>query len=244
MVISLTAWRRHWALVLAAFLTLAYLPWLIHKVHRGPFPSSTAIVRQIPSRQRWVALAIADGPSPSASFQLLRILQQNQASATFFVVGLNVSNPQQWKAWAKAARQHGSEIESHGQGHINLALHSYRQDLQDLKEANRAIVRLTGVRPTWLLPPYGALSPAAKRAARRLELRIVLASPNENIYFTDRSWAATTHQVMSHLHPGAIILVHESPNGALLVHKLPQMLRLIRLDGYHIGSLSRLWALR
>lgn len=232
-------WVRHWPRMLAAGILAAYVPFL----HSQFLPAhgltrSAGIMNRIPTRQRWVALAIDDGPTASMR-PILADLDRYQAHASFFVVGLSVPGH---RAVLAAAVRSGMEIESHTEGHINLSTHSYAQDLRDLKACNRAIEAAVGVRPRWLIPPYGTVNRAARRAARALHLGIVRPTPGAGIPNGSRSVSQIVRQVMGHVEPGAIIVLHDGPGNAAILRALPTILSLLRVEGYRVGSVSQVMA--
>ena len=239
-VVPLGRWMRHWALGLAFLVILAYIPWMVGRIGafgHGPAPPGD-IVSSIPVSERWVALAFADGPSTPATTAILRDLARYRAHASFFVVGLNL---QRHPDWVKQAAALGNDIETHTEGHINLAIHSYSQDLRDLQQAVRSIERVVGRRPHWLLPPYGAWSADALKAARAAGLTLVVPSAGEGVRQDEQHPSQIVHQVLSHVRPGAIILLHDGPLSKPMVEALPTILHLLRVDGYHVGSIPELW---
>lgn len=239
MVISLTGLRRHWALVLAIVVLLAYMPWTVREFATPtPWSEWPGIVNHFSVSGRWVALAFADGPDGLMTAQLAQDVSNYGDQATFFVVGLNV---RQQRRGLLRARQLGDDIESHSEGHINLAVHSYGQDLRDLTRANRAIARVTGVFPHWLLPPYGAVNARVMRAAHTLGLSVVLPSPGEDLATNAASPTDIVQHVLAHLTPGAIIVLDANTGDQDILRALPTLLGLIRLDGYHVGTVVQLW---
>ena len=72
------------------------------------------VVSSVKTSQKVVAITIDDGPNPEATPQVLDVLQQNNAQATFFVLGLHV---ERYPALIKDIQNHGHEIGSHGFSH-------------------------------------------------------------------------------------------------------------------------------
>jgi peptidoglycan/xylan/chitin deacetylase (PgdA/CDA1 family) len=238
-VIVLTGIRRHWARMLALMVLLAYVPWVVHGFSAARPPSRPqGTISHFVVSGRWVALAFADSPNGLATARVAQEVANYGDHATFFVVGLN--------AWPerdglRRARQLGDDIESHSEGHINLAAHSYGEDVRDLMRANHAIERAIGERPYWLLPPYEAVTDRVVKAAHVLGLAIVLPSAGENIVLNGDRPSAIVHEVLAHLTPGAVLVINPGVHDRLLMQELPTLLDLIRLDGYHAGSVIQLW---
>ncbi|NMP24960.1 polysaccharide deacetylase family protein [Sulfobacillus harzensis] len=228
---------RHWPTLLALLVLACYSPFLARQAFdRVPGPSPPGVVRRIPVRGRWVALAFDDGPSPLETPRVLQVLAQYHAHASFFVVGLNVHRRE---SLLRQMMRDGDGVENHTDGHINLAAHSYSQDLADLKAANRAVEMVTGRRPYWLMPPYDAVDPTVRRAAAAAHLHLVEASPGENVANGVLSTAAVIHQVLAHVEPGSIVVLHDGPGNLAVVHALPSILSLLQIEGYRVGSLNQ-----
>ncbi|MCY0878006.1 MAG: polysaccharide deacetylase family protein [Firmicutes bacterium] len=235
-VVSLRSVRRHWALMAAGILTVAALGWGGAQVLQPGNLARTGMVDRFPGADRWVVLAFADGPNARTTPVILRELKADHVTATFFPIGLNLLRDSRETSLLVQGHE---DVECHTLGHINLASHSYRADLRDL-QADVAIVEAVGhYRPHWLYPPYGAVSSQSRRAAMLLHLTIVLPTPGEGVSPRVRRPGAIIHQVLSHLQPGAIIILPDRVDDWGVVQALPRLLHLIQVEGYRVTSLSR-----
>ncbi len=96
-----------------------------------------------------IALTFDDGPGGPESDRILDILQQNNAKATFFMVGENVlSNPEN----VQRKVQLGMELGNHTYDHEN-----YGNDVtdDDILKASEAIEQVTGMWPSAFRSPGG-----------------------------------------------------------------------------------------
>src|SRR4029453_18555669 len=120
-----------------------------------------------------VALTFDDGPWPHTPEQILAILTQRQAPATFFVVGRQVERyPELVRRELAAGMAVGSHSYSHPQSFDRLPMAHIRDEIA---RGRRTLVPL-GVRPVGFRPPGGAASPAVVAAAKGLGDRTVLWS--------------------------------------------------------------------
>lgn len=111
-----------------------------------------------------VALTFDDGPDPVYTAQLLDILEEHHAVATFFEVGRNVAlYPEQLPRMAEL----GCEIGSHSNAHGNLSKMKKSALLQDLDTADQAFLSAGAAAPTLVRPPYGAVNKNVKSASGR-----------------------------------------------------------------------------
>ena len=116
-----------------------------------------------PSRPM-VALTFDDGPHPEFTDQILDILEENQAVATFFEVAANLHKDPEA---VRRAADIGCEIGSHSYRHANLGKMSAEAIQADLAAADELFVQVLGQAPTLLRPPYGSMNQALKTTSGR-----------------------------------------------------------------------------
>ncbi|WP_349426281.1 bifunctional polysaccharide deacetylase/glycosyltransferase family 2 protein [Microbacterium sp. LWS13-1.2] len=114
-------------------------------------------VRTAAPAQRTVALTFDDGPDPRWTPEILRVLREHDATATFFAVGSAVAdNP----GLAREVVAGGNEIGVHTFTHLDLgAVPAWQQNLE-LVATQRAIAAATGVSATLFRPPYSSTNTA------------------------------------------------------------------------------------
>lgn len=109
-----------------------------------------------PGREHEIALTFDDGPNPAVTPGLLDVLDHHHVRATFFLIGRFV------RSCPNLAREivlRGHAIGNHTDTHVSLTrVPSACVELELLK-CQSAIVRATGVVPSWMRPPYGLYGP-------------------------------------------------------------------------------------
>lgn len=121
-------------------------------------------VRVIDPAKPMVALTFDDGPDGTYSNEILDILEENHALATFFEVGNNVrACPEPVKRMADM----GCEVASHSNAHKNLSKMKKAALLKDLDAADEAFVAAGVDAPTMVRPPYGAVNKTVKTGTGR-----------------------------------------------------------------------------
>lgn len=116
-------------------------------------------VRIIDPYAPMVALTFDDGPHEKYSQQILDVLEANHSVATFFEVGYNaVRYPEILLRMAEL----GCEIASHSYYHHDLTTLSQDAMLTDLAKLDKVIYQATGITPTLVRPPYGAVNSTVK----------------------------------------------------------------------------------
>ena len=121
-------------------------------------------IRTIDPYAPMVALTFDDGPHELYSTQILDVLEQYHAVATFFEVGYNA------RLYPDILRRMvdlGCELASHSNAHHDLTTLSRDAMLTDLAKLDQIIYDATGITPTLVRPPYGAVNSTVKYESGR-----------------------------------------------------------------------------
>ncbi len=121
-------------------------------------------IRTIDPYAPMVALTFDDGPHELYSTQILDILEQNHAVATFFEVGYNARC---YPEILVRMVELGCELASHTNAHHDLTTLSRDAMLTDLAKLDQIIYDATGITPTLVRPPYGAVNSMVKYESGR-----------------------------------------------------------------------------
>jgi peptidoglycan-N-acetylglucosamine deacetylase len=154
----------------------------------------------------YVALTFDDGPGPFSS-QLVDVLRQNGARATFFLIGKKVVH----KPGLVRKEASVGALGDHSFTHPNLAELSPEQIRRELTRTRKAIKRVTKRKVLLFRPPFGDNDPSILRIARRLGMLEVLW--NEDSGDASEAVTPSSQQIYANLvarvRPGAIVLLHE-----------------------------------
>ena len=177
-----------------------------------------------------IALTIDDGPSPIYTPQILQILEKYHVTASFSMVGENVTY---YPSVARDVADAGHVIVNHTWDHADLATLTESQTRAEIANASDAIHTAVGRAPTIFRAPYGAWSPATLEYCA-----------SENLMPLDwsvdpRDWARPgvskiVSNIMKNTQTGSIILEHDgggnrSETVAALKIAIPRLLD----EGYH-----------
>ena len=187
---------------------------------------------------RYVALTFDDGPSPYTP-ELLRVLDEGGARATFFVVGANMASPK----LAEYARRYAEAgvVANHTYTHPRLTDLSASDVAAEIGNAQRAIEKATGRRITLFRPPYAAQSSAISSVTRQHGLVRILWNTDSRDW-TGQGWDKTADYAVRGLEPGSIILLHDTRPGTIKALRyviLPELQR----RGLRSVTLPELFAL-
>ena len=176
-----------------------------------------------------VALTFDDGPWPHTTQQMLTILSQRQAPATFFVVGRQVERyPELVRREVAAGMAIGSHSYRHPQPFDRLPVARIRDEIT---QGRRTLVPL-GIYPVGFRPPGGAASPAVTAAAQELGDRTVLWSVDPADWQPGVASDQLVQRVLAAARPGAIVLLHDGGgNRSATVAALPAIIDGLRRLG-------------
>jgi peptidoglycan/xylan/chitin deacetylase (PgdA/CDA1 family) len=193
-------------------------------------------VRHAGSAQPWVALTFDDGPSRYTD-QILDVLAEHHAIATFFVIGRQLAErPETIRRLA----DEGHSIGNHTWSHESLVRLGTAERERELRNATAAIRRHAGVTPLLYRPPYGATRPKINRLARRLGVLPVLWSVDSEDW-RPRTASEIAQQVLEEAKPGAIILLHDGGGDrSATVAALPNILTGLKRKGLVPVSVPKL----
>jgi peptidoglycan/xylan/chitin deacetylase (PgdA/CDA1 family) len=181
-----------------------------------------------------VALTFDDGPGPYTD-RLLQILQDNDAKATFFLIGNKVaSNPEGAKRIADA----GMEIGSHTWEHPNMTTIPPEDVPAQFSKAGDAIESATGLRPKLVRTAGGVISDQVLAEAKKQGLADINWDVIPFDWINDSNIAATRYMLMTQIKPGSVVLFHDTYSST--VDLVYQFIPVLKANGYHLVTVSQL----
>lgn len=159
-------------------------------------------------------LTFDDGPS-SYTQQVLDLLAQYNAEATFFVLGQSVQgNPDAVRAEITA----GNLIGNHTTSHVSVDGLSPDQFMQEIKNVEQVVVAAAGdliatdpryaAGSRYMRPPYGATDSNTLSYATSLGYAVVLWDIDPQDWRRPGADVIASH-IVSSAYPGAIVLMHD-----------------------------------
>lgn len=188
--------------------------------------------RIIDTNKPVVALTFDDGPNPSSTNRLLDVLEKNNAVATFFDLGMLMTN---YSDIVKREEKIGCEVGSHTFDHKNLNKLSANEVKDQVSKSEEVFMNILGHKPTLFRPPYGNANDTVKQS-------IPYPLINWNVDTLD--WKSRNKdEIINEMHKvdnydGKIILMHsiyESTADAVSVI-VPELIS----KGYQLVTISEL----
>jgi peptidoglycan-N-acetylglucosamine deacetylase len=192
--------------------------------------AAAALVQNKPKPpSKYVLLTFDDGPDPNYTPQILAILKQYGAKATFFEVGRNVERHPEL---TKRIHAEGHSVQNHTWSHLDLKTASWPVFRQQVADTDRVIQAQTGSVPRCLRPPYGAVD-------KVVDQRIAALGKQPRLWTIDsRDWAKPgpsmiVKRVLSSAENGSVILMHDGGgNRTETIAALPTILKTLKAKGY------------
>ena len=150
-----------------------------------------------------VAISFDDGPNNNNTLELLKVLDENKMTATFFMLGGKMNNQSEI---VKKVHNSLNEIGSHTYSHINMKRVSLKDIKNELDNTNATYKKIIGEDLKLVRPPYGSFT------------RDIIS--NFNNYFI--LWNVDTNDwrykdvdylvdyILDNIQDGNIILMHDS----------------------------------
>ncbi len=155
-----------------------------------------------PTVEKVVALTFDDGPYAKVTNQLLALLDQYNAKATFFVAGYKVDD---YPEVVKDAYSRGHEIAVHSTDHKSLTKMTDDQILADIRGMQDKLEALIGVRPSLMRPVGGAVN---QHIAELLDMPVIIwdCDPQDWKYHDAQK---ISDYVLKNVKSGDIVLSHD-----------------------------------
>jgi peptidoglycan/xylan/chitin deacetylase (PgdA/CDA1 family) len=220
------------------FLAVPPLAWLAYACGAHCFMGSA--IRRGPGNRRRVALTFDDGPDPTYTSQLLRLLDRSGVRATFFLIGERAIKA---RDVVSSLIADGHEVGNHTWSHKHLWVCTPRQTEAEIVRGASAIGEVGGAAPRYFRPPWGMVNLAVFPVLRRLGTPCVLWSVQPE-GLRPCPPQLMVERVIQGVRPGAIVDLHDADGvpgaGARLIEALPAMIDRLRQAGYELVPLGEL----
>ncbi len=165
------------------------------------------IISRGPTGEDSIALTFDDGPSPSTTPIVLKLLARYNLQATFFVVGEKV---EKCPDLIKEIVSQGHTIGNHSWDHDYYLMLRGTKTIQEDIHRTQEIVMQSGIHPRVFRPPTGITGPRLAKVLAREGLITVnyscraLDRGNRNIH-------NLAGKILKNVQPGDIIMLHDLP---------------------------------
>ncbi|SEH62988.1 polysaccharide deacetylase family sporulation protein PdaB [Halobacillus karajensis] len=193
----------------------------------------------VPIPSKYIALTFDDGPSTEYTPEILNILEEHEAKATFFVVG---SRAQENPSIIKSMVDNGHELANHSFHHPDFTGISKEELIHEMDNTSEVLENLTGAPPRLFRPPGGVYNDIIVNTANEEGYMVVMWSWHQDT----RDWKSPGVQnivktVLNNARNGDIFLFHDfGGDRSQTVKALQQILPKLRKEGYEFVTVSEL----
>jgi peptidoglycan/xylan/chitin deacetylase (PgdA/CDA1 family) len=152
-----------------------------------------------------VCLTFDDGPAPWTT-PILDTLNRHDAHATFFVLGVHVS---EHPDVASRIVSDGHELGSHGMKHVDLTTVGTDELRAGLDHAQRVVEDVTGVRPVVFRPPYATSDRRVAHVAASVGLKTTVLRDVDPADWRATDADAVVEAVLTGTRSGSIVCLHD-----------------------------------
>lgn len=197
-----------------------------------PTPGATPTLARPSLREKIIYLTFDDGPSEYTQ-QILDILAEYDARATFFVLGVQAAAD---PAMIEKIYEAGHGVANHTWKHVNLTTIGWNYFEAEIADTADAVGKYES---PCLRPPYGARTQTTYDYAQEMGYTIALWSIDTNDWRLPGA-NAIANQVIDQLHNHAVVLMHDGGgNRTQTVEGLRILLPRLQALGYQMRAVCR-----
>ncbi|MFI9175437.1 bifunctional polysaccharide deacetylase/glycosyltransferase family 2 protein [Streptomyces lincolnensis] len=204
------------------------------------FRNGEATTTSVPDRT--IALTFDDGPNPTYTPQVLRILEKYDVPATFFLVGSMVSR---YPGIVRDMVEQGNEVGIHTFTHVDLSYQSDARVRREMEQTQLALAGAAGITTTLFRAPYSSETDAIDNYSWPVYRRLGADGYTSVFVDTDSDdWKKPgVAKIVKWATPsgtsGASVLMHDAGGDReQTVEALPKYIEAMRKKGYTFTTIS------
>ncbi len=183
-----------------------------------------------------IALTFDDGPNTTTTNEVLDLLEQYDAKATFFLIGDNINSES--AVSVKRAFDMGCEIGNHSKTHSNMSSMSAEVIKTEIDFVDAWVEQITGTKTTFFRPPFIDVSQSMYDA---IDLPFICGIDCQD-YMENVSAEARAAYILNGAVDGTIVLLHDAAGNEKTVEALKIAMPQLAAEGYEFVTLSELFA--
>lgn len=181
-----------------------------------------------------IAITFDDGPCEKTP-EILKLLEQYQSKATFFLIGSKV---EYFDGVVKKIHEKNHTIGNHSYRHHKLfPMMLPKKIVKEITSTQQIIKSLTGKEPSYFRPPFGITNPLIAKALKGTSLKTIGWSVRSLDTVTEDP-KKIIERIKKRIKPGSIILLHDTSKNVipvleeLLVYCAKLELKPVSLDDF------------
>jgi polysaccharide deacetylase family sporulation protein PdaB len=197
------------------------------------------VVWEVKTEKKLVALTFDDGPSPTFTSQILNLLDQYNAKATFFIIG---KEAEKYPNLIMREFKEGHEIANHTYSHQEVTEMSEYELKVELRQTHKIIQQIIGEDVKLFRPTSGYYADYIVRVARSLDYTVIIWTWGQDSRdWTQRNGELIAKRIIKTVKPGDIILFHDrGGDRSNTIKALQIILPVLKEKGYKFVTVSEI----
>ena len=185
--------------------------------------------------KKTMAFTFDDGPGGSLTSDLVNILADNKAHATFFMLG---NRMEKYATIVATIHNSGNEIGSHTWNHYNMGKAKIDKILEKEEQTKQVYYNITGDELTLMRPPYGIITNKQKEILDK----IIVTWSIDTLDWKTKNTEQIKNEILKNAKDGEIVLMHDLY--PTTVEAVKEVLPILYSRGYQIVNVSELAKLK
>ncbi|MDE5755241.1 MAG: polysaccharide deacetylase family protein [Oscillospiraceae bacterium] len=183
-----------------------------------------------------IALTFDDGPNTTTTNEVLDLLEEYHAVASFFLIGDKINAES--AVSVKRAYDMGCEINNHSKSHTNMSEMTAEQLQKEISYVDKYVYEITGEQTKFFRPPYIEVSQSMYDTIEQP----FICGIGCNDTITDVTAEQRAETVISNAKDGLIVLMHDFTGNTQTVEALKIIIPTLQKEGYEFVTLTELFA--
>ncbi len=220
------------ALLLALLIYLVILIWASYDIN-SQFYLQTICSNK--SKHKMIALTFDDGPDASKTPEILDLLKEFHAKASFFIIG---SKAEQQEFLCKRILLEGHQLANHSFSHSNIfPIMRVSRIQNEVEKCQLVLKKISGETNLYFRPPYGVSNPFVARALKPFNF-IVIGWSIRSFDTCTEDQNKLYNRIVSNIKDGDIILLHDTSKH--VVNVLREVLVFLKENNYQAVTVEDL----
>ena len=201
----------------------------------GMLPQDSGTINAAESGKKLIALTFDDGPNTTTTNDVLDLLAEYDAKASFFLIGDNISSAS--AASVKRAYDMGMEIDNHSKTHSNMSKMTAAEMQAEIEFVDEKVVEITGEHTKFFRPPFIDVSAAMYEA---IDLPFICGIDCQD-YMANVTAQERADYILNGAKDGVIVLLHDAAGNQQTVDALKIAMPELVRQGYEFVTLTELF---
>lgn len=188
-----------------------------------------------PQETKLIALTFDDGPNTTTTNDVLDVLEEYDAKASFFLIGNNI-NDESAKS-VKRAYDMGCEIDNHSKSHPNMGSMSAEEIKAEVSFVDEKVYEITGEYPKFFRPPFIDTSQAMYE---NIDVPFICGIDCQD-YMDNVTAQERADYILNGARDGVIVLLHDAKGNSQTVDALKIAMPELIEQGYEFVTLTELF---